>query len=243
MSRKKNLVWKLALKLLDAKVGVSSRYRLSLQQQDEIRKVVEVGDVLLDSNSAFPCSQLMARVFFNTSWIHSGIYAGDGIVIDSGRKSHVAKVNLNDFLKTTDLAVYRPEYQDASDCAAAVEFATKALGKPFNITFDEKNGKAFYCTQLVAEALASMPHPIHLEQRSFFWKKVFPPASVATCPQIKCVWSSHPSPLKAARCHTPIFAGAVTGGVTALVLTGSNMWLGALAGSFLTSRLIREAKQ
>jgi hypothetical protein len=243
MPKKKNLAWKLALKLLDAKVGVASRYRLNSSQQAEIQKILEIGDVLLDSNSAFPCSQLMARVFFNTSWIHSGLYVGNGIVIDSGRKPHVAKISLTDFLRTTDLAVYRPDYQQSSDRDAAVEFAQHAVGKPFNITFDERNGKAYYCTQLIAEALASMPHPIHLQPRAFFWKQVFPPASVASCAQIKCVWSSYPSAIKSARCHTPIFAGAVTGGLAALVLTGSNIWLGAIAGSLLTSRLIRDGGQ
>ncbi|MFN8552935.1 MAG: YiiX/YebB-like N1pC/P60 family cysteine hydrolase [Candidatus Obscuribacterales bacterium] len=241
MRKRKNLVWKLALKMIEAQVSVAPRYQLTVKAREEVKKIVESGDILLDCNSAFPCSQLMAGIFFKTYWIHSAMYVGNGVVIDSGRKSHVAEISLNDFLETTDAAVYRPQYVDQADREAAVAFVRKALGKPFNITFDDKNGKAYYCTQLISDALTSMPHPINLPRRQLFWKQVIPPASVAVCSQIVCVWSSHPSVVKSVLCHTPILAGALTGGVAALVLTGSNIWAGAIAGSFLTSRLMQTA--
>ncbi len=239
MRKRKNLVWKLALKLLDAKIFVAPRYQLSARTREEIKKILQPGDVLLDSNSAFPCSQLFATVFFQTSWIHSAMYIGNGVLVDSGRKSHVAEISLDEFLQTTDLAVYRPKYAEACDRDAAMDFVKKAVGRPFNITFDDKKGKAFYCTQLISEALASMPHPIFLQRRHLMWKRVIPPASVADCSEIECVWTSHPSAIKSVRCHTPVLAGGLTGGLAAHVLTGSNMWLGAIAGCVLTSRLIR----
>lgn len=240
MRKRKNLVWKLALRLLEAKVSVATRYQLSARERQEIQKILEEGDVLLDSNSAFPCSQLMAKIFFQTSWIHSGIYIGDGIVIDSGRKAHVARIKLADFLQTTDLAIYRPNYNQPADREAAVQFAQKAVGKPFNITFGDSHRKRFYCTQLISDALASMPHPIFLKRRNIFGKRVIPPASVAECSQMVCVWSSHPTILKSIRCHTPVLAGALTGGFAALILTGTNMWVGAVAGSLLTVHFMQQ---
>lgn len=241
MRKRKNLIWKLALKILEAKVSVAPRYQLSANAREEVKRIVESGDILLDCNSAFPCSQLFAGIFFGTRWIHSAMYVGNGSVIDSGRKSHVAEFSLDDFLETTDAAVFRPAYVDQGDRDAAVAFVRKAVGKPFNITFDDKNGKAYYCTQLIADALDSMPHPICLPRRHLLWKKVIPPAAVEVCSQIDCVWSSHPSLFKNVRCHTPILVGAVTGGVAALVLTGSNIWAGAIAGCLLTSSLMQTA--
>ncbi|CAN5501369.1 hypothetical protein BH10CYA1_BH10CYA1_39620 [soil metagenome] len=200
----KRYLWKFLLHLLDVRMPVPSEYYLSESSRDEVRGLLQPGDIFLESNNAFPGSQIAAKLLFGTDWIHAGIYIGENKVIDSGRKPCVALNELDQFLFTTDLAIYRPQYLGPEDQQAAIAFANNAVGKPFNITLDDTHGHSFYCTQLIAEALLSMPHPIRLKHRHILWKSVVPPVALVRSAELDCIWSSSPRFFRNIIAHIPI---------------------------------------
>jgi hypothetical protein len=200
----KRYVWKILLRLMDVRMAVRSEDILPAESREEIKSLLKTGDILLESNNAYLSSQIVAKLLFRTNWIHAAIYVGDEKVVDSGRNPSVALNDLDQFLLTTDLGVYRPKYASPEDVSAAVSFANKAVGKPFNITLDDTHGHSFYCTQLVSEALLSMPHPIQLPIRHLLWKQIVPPAVVATSPDLECIWSSHPQFFSNIGAHLPL---------------------------------------
>lgn len=185
--------WRLLLNALDTEVSVREGDLLKAEQIATIKSLLRPGDVLLESNSSCPLWQLAAAVALGSAWTHSAIFIGDNSVIDAGTKPYVARVSLNDFLKTTDVAIYRPSYSNETDVQAAVAFASSCLGKPFNITFDHNDHNSFYCTQLISTALLKMPNQIKLELSRMLWKRVVSPNSIAKSTYMKCLFSTKPS--------------------------------------------------
>jgi hypothetical protein len=186
-------IWKLLLHLLDVQIAVNPDEYMPEATRAEIISLLQPGDIFLESSNAYPYSQIVAKLIFGTSWIHAAIYVGDQKVVHSGRKPQVTLDPLDRFLHTTDASIYRPNYVEKEDRDAAISYAMKAVGKPFNITLDDTHGHSFYCTQLISEALLSMPHPILLAHRRVLWKSVIPPVAVEASKDFKCIWSSHPN--------------------------------------------------
>src|ERR1035437_3307341 len=106
----KRYLWKILLRLMDVRMAVRDEDILSEEQREEVKSLLKKGDILLESNNAYLSPQIVANLLFGTNWIHSAIYVGDGKVIDSGREPSVAINDLDQFLLTTDLAVYRSKY-------------------------------------------------------------------------------------------------------------------------------------
>jgi Permuted papain-like amidase enzyme, YaeF/YiiX, C92 family len=201
--RPKRGIWKLLLHLLDVQIEVNPDNYIPEAMRSEIRSLLQPGDVLMESHNAYPYSQIVAKLLFGTNWIHAALYIGDEKVVHSGRKPHVTLDPLEEFLHTTDVAIYRPNYVKNEDRDAAISYAEKAVGKPFNITLDDTHGHSFYCTQLISEALLSMPDPINLAHRRVLWKSIIPPVAVETSKDFKFIWSSHPDFVRNIGTHIP----------------------------------------
>lgn len=210
-ARFSRMLWRCTLRLLDTKFPVPRQALLSPGQRAQIQKLLQPGDLMVESNCMYPGWQLAALLTFGSRWMHAGIYIGDGIVIDAGTKPYVAQVPLAEFLKTSDVAVYRPKYATVEDRSAAIAFAIHHLGMPFNLKFDHANTNSFYCAQLLSSALLNMPHPILLRQRQMLWKTIVPPSSVTTSEYIDCIWSTDSNLFRRLWIYWPIMLGALFG--------------------------------
>jgi uncharacterized protein YycO len=202
--RPKRGIWKLLLHLLDVQITVNPDEYMPEATRSEIISLLQPGDIFLECSNAYPYSQIVAKLLFGTNWIHAAIYVGNQKVVHSGRKPQVTLDPLDRFLHTTDIAIYRPNYVGKEDRDAAISYAMKAVGKPFNITLDDTHGHSFYCTQLISEALLSMPHPINLAHRRVLWKSVIPPVAVEASKDFTCIWSSHPNFVRNISTHIPV---------------------------------------
>jgi hypothetical protein len=190
LARFRRNVWRTILRVLDTEFHVSSDAMLTAAECAQIKELLQPGDILLESNSAYPLWQLAARFALGSAWMHGAMYVGQGMVVDAGTHPAVAQFPLDEFLKTTAIAVFRPRYATEEDAAQAIEFVQKCIGRPFNINFDHDCTCSFYCTQLISRALSGMPHAIHLKFYPLLWKRVVSPMSVVHSKDIDCLWNS-----------------------------------------------------
>ncbi|GEM_PF-1294069 len=227
--------WTSLLRIFDCKFPTVCS-RLSEQKINEIKLALRPGDILLEHNDSYPLWQIAAAIA-GSSWAHAAFYVGDNTVIDSGTEPCVARIDLDRFLRTTDVAVYRPHYRTDSDVQAALSCAASCLGRPFNRTFDPESKGSFYCSQLTSSVLMQMPNPIRLPpSRALFWKPMIMPSSIERCSEMELVWRSRNSCLARLRSHLPTLAPATAGAIV-----GSHFGLAqaaTLAGFFMLLSLL-----
>lgn len=184
---------------------------LSEETCDRLKSQLKPGDLLLKDDCRFPLSQISARIV-QCYWIHSGIYVGNNQVIDIGSRSYVAAVSLDDFLKASKIAIYRPGYASLADVQSAISFVKEQLGKPFNSKFDLGRSNSFYCTQLLYEALKQLPHPIQINVSKFFGKPVVLHSDIEKSAEIQLVDFASIGSWQRLCAHVPaycaLFAGA-----------------------------------
>lgn len=228
--------WRTILKTLDTRFPIPATAMLSREQKAEIANILKPGDLLLETNSCYPGWQLAARFAMASIWMHAAIYVGEGLIIDAGTEPTVSIVPLDQFLKTTDIAIYRPKYTCPADADAVLQFARQNLGKRFNITFDPHGENSFYCTQLISSALHDMPNPIFLRWSRMLcmpWKRVISPSAIANNPDIQCLWTSQPSLAKDLRVQWPVLVGAIAGALFGLFSSIQLSVVGAGLGAML----------
>ena len=220
---------------------ISVRSLLDAEQKSTIKSLLKQGDILLETNNVYPLSQVITKILDGSNWIHSAIYVGDDKVVDAGRRACVARTKLDNFLLTTDVAIYRPNYHCSDDLSALLSFVEKSIGAPFNLNFDDIDEHSFYCTQLISRALLSMPHPIRLEHQTHFGKTAIPTSSVEQHPEITCIWSSHPKFLPNIVVHWPTVScaalGAYFGSLLSLYWLFPGVMIGALLSIFVGNRI------
>lgn len=224
-------------KALHFKFPVSPATMLSHAQRVEIERTLLPGDILLESDNAHLIPQIFTKLFFGSSWTHSALYVGNGEVIDAGRQARVARISLDEFLNTTGVAVFRPRYRTYEDAMTVCSYASERVGAPFDTAFDAFDSRTLYCGQLIAEALQAMPHPIAMTERSLFSKSYVPPAAIANCPEIDCIWSSEPKLRNSLGSHWLLFVGAAAGGLLLDNIFSWGFMPGAMSGMFVALAL------
>jgi hypothetical protein len=115
-------------------------------------------------------------------------YVGNGHVIDAGTKPYVAEIGLDEFLQTSNIAIFRPKYRNRSDLEFALSFMRTRLDCPFNSSFDLEKQNTYYCAQLVSRALAQMPGAIHLKKSKWLGKEFILPSSVEHSRDFELIW-------------------------------------------------------
>jgi len=229
----KKRLWRSLLRFAELEFPIWHWQMLSPKERLEIKSLLRPGDILLESNDAYPLPQIVTMLLMDSNWIHSAIYVGDSSVIDSGKLARVSRIDLDQFLNTTDLAVYRPQYETSEDASSACAYAIEHLGAPFNATFDISSRRSFYCTQLISKALLAMPNPIKLPTFRRFRRDAIPPAAVEHCMEIERIWSSEPRLLKSLSSHWPLLSGGLLGAVCFSSLVRGGLLSGALFGTVL----------
>jgi uncharacterized protein YycO len=180
-------LWLALLRLLKTRVPLT-KARLSPEEQTQVRTILQPGDILLEDDSAYPLWQVASRVV-GSRWSHMAFYIGDGLVIDAGTKPYVAEIDLEEFLQTSNIAVFRPKYKHPSNLWSAVNFMRNRLGCPFNSSFNLNKQNTYYCAQLISRAFAQMPVPIHLQRSQWLGKQFILPSAVEYSEDFTLVWS------------------------------------------------------
>src|SRR5208282_5264448 len=93
---------------------------------------------------------------------------GNGKVIDSGSKSVVAEIDLNDFFDTSDIAIFRPSFGKSEDPDVAIGYIKTRIGCPFNSSFNSRADGSFYCMELIVAALAQTSTAFQLPRKHWF---------------------------------------------------------------------------
>lgn len=206
----------------------------------EIKRLLHEGDVLLKDDCNYPLAQLGARVI-GEHWIHSAVYLGGNQVIDIGSKPYVSISELDDFLRTSDVAILRPQFKSEEDRNSAIAFLKSALNRPFNRSFNFESTESFYCTQLIQRALAQMPHPIKIENNDIGGKTVILSSSIESCPEIHQIYLSRKGLLRSTLAHMPsltsLIAGAAIGGKLGLKYTFPGAFIALTLTVLLTEHL------
>jgi hypothetical protein len=162
--------------------------RLSAAEKAHIASLIRPGDILVDSNDSFPGWQLASRVLLGSNWVHMGFCIGDGMVIDAGTESAVSAVTLNRFLRTSRVAILRPQYADATDAQAAVDHVRTFVGKTYNFTLNFEPGDTIYCTQMIRDVLGALRRPILIPLNNVLGRQIVSPQAFVDHAEITLVW-------------------------------------------------------
>ncbi|MCE1246996.1 MAG: hypothetical protein LWY06_10160 [Firmicutes bacterium] len=206
-----------------------------------IMNSIKPGDIILETNNAYPSWQVLGKAVFNSNYTHAAIYEGDGQFIEAtttdpdGRG--VIRTDLRKYLEgRIKLEVLRPPYKSEEDKKAALDYARAQLGKPYDAKLNQEDDKEFYCTELVQKALASMPNPIDVPITSFFGHKAVSPAAFQKIPGVETVYTSNSNFWTAMASHFPVYLGAAAGATTGGSIMGSlGAFGGFIAGGILTT--------
>ena len=168
---------------------LASRDYKTFETVEEAKKVLKKGDIIVTQPMHPEDMPLLHKVlrtglvhYQGTPWTHSGLYDGEGGVIESGGKAAfkehktngVAKIPLKKFMEYYQVRVLRPK-ATKKDKEDAVAYAKSRIGASFNLsgmlsnalpTSSRENPRGkrlrqdvmdLHCSQLVANAYPNLP--------------------------------------------------------------------------------------
>lgn len=225
--------------VLDVRVPTTSK-GVSPQLREEILSNIEPGDIVLETNNAYPNWQRMERLAFRSSFTHAAIFEGfkDGkpmlLEATTGDPSGagVIRTNMEEYFHgPIKLAVIRPNYETPEDRDAALDHCRQQLGKPYDTGFRYDSDQSYYCSELVAKALENMPHPIavgHSKAVRVGRDSVAPDAFLKLPGAI--TFGDKPQFWANMASHWPVAAGTALGGLAGIALASHFGPLSATAG-------------
>lgn len=222
--------------LLDIRVPTTTP-PMSEARRREILDHIEPGDVLLETNNAYPNWQRLEMLAFRSSFTHAALFEGwqDGkpmlLEATTGDPSGagVIRTNLEEYLHgPVQVAIVRPDYKTTADRDAAVDYARAQLGRPYDSGFDYHSDDAFFCSELVDKSLRHCPNPIEAKtSRAFgFGRQTIAPDAFLDLPNAQ-KFGDDPSFLKNMASHWPVALAAVGGATAGSILGG---WAGGVVG-------------
>lgn len=224
-------------KLLDMRVPTTTQ-SFPTQERDKVLDLIQPGDVILETNDAYPGWQVLEKTVFNSDYTHAAIYEGDGKFLEattgdpSGKG--VVRTDLKEYLEgRINLEIIRPPYKTPEDREAALNYARAQLGKPYDAAFNQKDDKEHYCAELVQRSLAAMPNPINVKLVDFMGRKAVGPNAFQNIPGAETVYSTNASFFKSAMSHLPVYAGAAA----IATLAGLSLGAGFVAPALLVGGL------
>lgn len=217
--------------LLDTRVPTVTK-PFNDEQRDQVLKDIRPGDIILETNDAYPGWQFLEKLVFGSSYTHAAIYEGDGKFIEattgdpSGKG--VVRNDLKEYLEgRISLEIIRPPYKSEEDKESALNYARSQLGKSYDSAFNQNDDKEQYCAELVQRALEAMPNPIKVPITNFFGKKAVGPNAFQKIPDGKVVFSTGSGFFKSRLSHYPVYASAIAGAVAGGAVLGP---VGAIGG-------------
>jgi len=225
-------------KILDIRVPTTTP-QITPERRDEILKLIQPGDVILETNNAYPGWQRFEKVTLNSDYTHAAMYEGDGKFIEattgdpSGKG--VVRNDLKEYLQGNILVeIIRPPYKTPEDKEAALDYCRNQLGKPYDSDFSLKDDNSIYCAELVYRALDSCPNKIDVPLKKLLSKEAVAPDSFEQVKGGQVVYSDNSNFWKNMASHYPVALGALG------TATAGGMLLGPLgaAGGFIGGLLM-----
>lgn len=238
--------------ILDIRVPTTTK-SIKPENVEKILDSIEPGDVILETNNAYPNWQRMEFLTMRSCFTHAALFEGfdekgepQMLEATTGDPSGagVLRSNLKEYFEgPIQLAIVRPDYKSEEDKKAALDYARGQLGKPYDGKFNFANDDAFACTELVAKSLASMPNPIHVETTRVLGRDAVAPDSFMRLPNSKVVYTDNASFAKNMMSHWPVALGAVGTGVACWAafnpVAGVAGFVGGLLGSIAIGNKIQ----
>lgn len=167
------------------------KIRLSLQQRRLVKSLLQVGDVILESDDSLPFWKYAALLCTGQAWTHAAIYIGNGKIVDAGKRSRVSILPVDALLRSANVMVLRPAFKTPSDAEKAVELAKQYVGCTYNRGLRQRSSRSgIYCTQLIAECLRGLDHPIVLPPRHVLGRFLVTPDCMIKSPQFSTVYKA-----------------------------------------------------
>lgn len=132
---------------------------------DRLEAVLQPGDILVMVDTNLPLLGVAAHAAVGSHHTHSLLYEGDGQILEANVSGlgagGCARRPLADMLgHRIQVEVIRPPYATPEDREAALDYCRSRIGTPYDFLFDLEDDGALYCTEYLARALESTPHPL-----------------------------------------------------------------------------------
>lgn len=199
------------IKLIDRLVPTTSDF-ITEKQKTDIKKLIQPGDLFLETNNEFPGWQILEKLFLKTDWTHLAMYMGEGKVAEATTElGKLSQVNLDEFLDAYHVGVVRPNYKTEKDKIAALQYMKNAEGRKYDFALNTSDESELYCSEAPYHALKSTPNPIILPLNNLFGRQVVSPASVLNNTDMELLWLTKNNCWKNQLSHYPLGVGSATG--------------------------------
>lgn len=226
-----------ALALLSIRVPTTTP-PISDERRDAICSCIQPGDIILETDDAYPGWQRMEFLTMRSNYTHAAIYEGDGKFIEA-TPPKVCRTELRPYLEGNQkICIVRPAYVSEEDKNAALEFARKQIGKPYDGGFSLADSEALYCAELVYNALKSMPHPMEAPLHRFLGRDVVAPDSFQRLPGATAVYDEKAEFWQSQLTHWPVMASGAGVAAAAAYLGGPIAGVAGFAGGLVLSILV-----
>lgn len=208
------------VKMLDVRVPTTTP-EISEACRQQIMASIRPGDVILETDDAYPGWQLMEFFTMRSSFTHAAIYEGDGKFLEATTPGGVQRTDLDGYLHgRMHVAVIRPPYRAPGDVDATLEYARAQLGKPYDNDFNTADDREMYCAEYVYKALKASPNPIEAPVRHVMAKTVVSPDAFRKIPGSTVVYADHCSFLLNRLSHWPVYSMSLAAAATGASMAG-----------------------
>ena len=200
---------------------------------------IQPGDIILETNNAYPHWQRMEMVTLHSVFSHAAIFEEkkDGkyffLEATTGEGAGVIRTDLSEYMTgPIKMAVIRPDYKTPEDRDAALDYCRKQLGKPYDSRFDFSDDSSYACTELVSKALKNMPNPIAVGEHKVLGRSAVGPDDFLKIPNAKIIYKDNCTLVKNLATHWPVVAGGLVAAAAAGIPAGLAFggWAAAGAG-------------
>jgi uncharacterized protein YycO len=218
--------------VLDIRVPTTTK-PITPERREQILKLVQPGDIILETNNAYPGWQRFEMITMGSNYTHAAMYEGDGKFLEAttGGEAGVIRSDLREYLEGPILMeIIRPPYKTPEDRQAAIDYCRAQLGKPYDSGFTlDDDGKSIYCAELVYRALQACPNKIDTPLIKTLGRKAVAPDSFEGIEGAQIVYSDNSRFWKNMATHWPVALGAAASAAAAGLAAGP---LGGVAGFF-----------
>ncbi|MGE0489524.1 MAG: hypothetical protein AB7S38_09950 [Vulcanimicrobiota bacterium] len=141
------------------------------QRRQRFLASLEPGDVILETNLAYPGWKQFEHYALQSNYTHAALYEGNGKFLEATPHGGVQRSDIEKYLNdTVKVAVIKMPYASEADRQAALDNFRAIRGKPYNRTpnfLSEEHPSAFGCTEAVTYSLENIPNPIKVPRTEF----------------------------------------------------------------------------
>lgn len=208
------------VKMLDVRVPTTTP-EISEDRRQQVLSSIRPGDVILETDDAYPGWQIMEFLTMRSSFTHAAIYEGDGKFLEATTPGGVQRTDLDGYLHgRMHVAVIRPPYRAPGDVDATLEYARAQLGKPYDNDFNTADDREMYCAEYVYKALKASPNPIEAPIRHVMAKTVVSPDAFRKIPGSTVVYADRCSFLSNRLSHWPVYSMSLAAAATGASMAG-----------------------